>query len=73
MISAIKAPGKMAITEIQKDLDEGRTDLAKKKLQVFMDTWQRFDKGPDSCSGLGIGDIMVSFSTIDTNHTELHR
>ena len=75
MISAIKEPGKMAIAEIQTDLNEGRTDLAKKKLQVLMDTWQRFDKGPGFCSGPGIGDIMVAFSRIDTNSepANLHR
>ena len=67
MASAIKAPGRMAIAEIQTDLNEGRSDLAKRKVQVLMETWQRFEKGPDSCSGPGIGDIMVAFSKIDTN------
>jgi len=67
LVSAIKAPGTMAITEIQTDMNEGRYDLAKAKLQIFKDTWKRFDGGPDSFRGLGIGDILVAFSKIDTN------
>jgi hypothetical protein len=67
LISAVKVPGRMAIEDIQKDMNEGRYDIAKAKLQIFMDTWQRFDRGPDSNSGRGIGDIMVAFSKIDTN------
>ena len=72
MVSAIKVPGRMAISEIQTDMNEGRYDLARAKLQVFMDTWQRFDRGPDSCGGCGIGDIMVAFSNIDTNHAAMN-
>jgi len=67
LVSAIKAPGKMAIADIQKDMNEGRYDLAKTKLQLFMDTWKRFDGGPDSCSGRGIGDVLLEFSKVDTN------
>jgi hypothetical protein len=70
LISAVKVPGKMAIEDIQKDMNEGRYDIAKAKLQIFKDTWQRFNKGPDSNSGFGIGDIMVAFSKIDTNQTK---
>ena len=68
LASAIKVPGKMAIAEIQTDMNEGRYDLAKAKLQIFMDTWKRFDSGPDSCSGRGIGDIRMAFLEVDTNY-----
>jgi len=64
MISAMKAPGGMALHEIQEDMEAKRIDLAKAKLEAFRKTWQRFSSGPDSCSGAGIGDIMVIFSTV---------
>lgn len=70
LVSAIKVPGKKAIAEIQTDMNAGRYDLAKAKLQALMDTWERFDNGPDSFSGRGIGDIMTTFSRIETNHQE---
>jgi hypothetical protein len=68
MISAVKAPGGMALREIQSDMNAGRYETAKAKIDAFADTWQRFNSGPDSCSGLGIGDIMVRFSNLDTNN-----
>ena len=71
LISAIKAPGRMAISEIQTDMDAGRYDLARAKLKIFMDTWQRFDRGPDAFGGRGIGDVMVAFSSIDTNQAPI--
>lgn len=67
MISAIKAPGRMALGSIQADMHAGRFDVARRKIDAFMQTWQRFDSGPDSCSGLGIGDIMLTFSKIQEN------
>ncbi|MEQ2010101.1 MAG: hypothetical protein ABMA26_25235 [Limisphaerales bacterium] len=67
LISAIKAPGRMALTEIQTDMNAGRYDVAKAKIDVLMTTWQRFDSGPDAFSGSGIGDIMVAFGKLDTN------
>ena len=67
LISAIKAPGRMALNEIQTDMNAGRYDVAKAKIDVLMTTWQRFDSGPDSFSGPGIGDIMVAFGKLDTN------
>jgi hypothetical protein len=67
LVSAIKAPGGIAIAEIQGDMNAGRYNLAKAKLQAFLDTWKRFEGGSDSFSGPGIGDIGVVFSKIDTN------
>jgi len=54
----------MAISEIQTDMNEGRFGMAKAKLQALADTWQRFDRGPDSFSGRGIGDVMVSLGAV---------
>jgi hypothetical protein len=68
LVSAIKVPGRMAIEEIQTEMNQGQYDLAKTNLQIFMDTWQRFNHGPDSFGGLGIGDIMVRLSTGGANH-----
>jgi hypothetical protein len=70
MVSAIKAPGGMAISDIQGDMNAGRYDIAKEKIDAFMTTWQRFSSGPDSCRGAGIGDIMVTFSKI-LGHTNV--
>ena len=67
MVSSIKAPGRWALREIQADMNAGRHDLAKAKIDAFVTTWQRFESGPDSCRGSGIGDIMVTFSKLDTN------
>ena len=68
LVSAVKVPGKTAIAEIQTDLNDGRYDLAKAKLQAFSVAWEQFNNGPDSFNGRGIGDIMVTFSKIDPNH-----
>jgi hypothetical protein len=64
MVSAMKAPGRMAISDIQADLNAGRYDMAKKKVDALLSTWQRFSSEPNSCRGAGIGDIMVTFSKI---------
>ena len=64
MVSAVKAPGRMALADIQADMDARRYGVAKAKIDAFTMTWQRFEAGPDSCSGQGIGDIMVTFSKI---------
>jgi hypothetical protein len=72
LISAVKAPGRMALGEIQADMNAGRYQLAKAKIDLLVDTWQRFDSGPDSNRGLGIGDIMVVFSKLDTNSIVAH-
>ena len=66
LVSAVKAPGRTALSEIQADMDAGRHAVAKAKIDVLMSTWQRFDSGPDSFRGSGIGDIMVTFSKLET-------
>ena len=67
LVSAVKAPGRMALKDIQADMNAGQYRLAKAKIDIFMDTWQRFESGPDSNRGPGIGDIMEAFSKLDTN------
>jgi len=67
MISAVKVPGQMAIKAIQTDMNAGRYEIAKAKIDEFAATWQKFNSGPDSCSGPGIGNVMVAFSKIETN------
>jgi hypothetical protein len=69
LVSAIKAPGRMALQDIQADLNSEHYELAKAKVDVLVQTWQRFDSGPDSFRGLGIGDVMVAFSKLETNST----
>lgn len=71
MVSSIKAPGRMALSEIQADMNARRYSLAKAKIDAFVNTWKRFESGPDSCRGSGIGDIMVTFSKIDTNSSSI--
>jgi hypothetical protein len=72
LMSAVKAPGRMALSEIQADMNAGRYELAKAKIDVLMDTWQRFDSEPPSFRGPAIGDIMVAFSKLDTNSIVAH-
>ena len=69
LVSAVKAPGGMALREIQGDMKAGRYESAKAKINAFADTWQRFNSSPDSCSGLGIGGIMETFSKLNGNFT----
>jgi hypothetical protein len=71
MISAMKTPGGMAIRDIQAEMSAGRFEIAREKVDALAQTWQKFSSGPDSCSGAGIGDIMVTFSKIpDSTNVE---
>jgi hypothetical protein len=62
MISSIKSPGLMALTDIQADMNAKRYEIAGRKVDVFLKTWKKFSSGPDSCSGTGIGEIIPMFS-----------
>ena len=64
-IAASIVEGKQALLQIQADLRAGHCEAAKDKVDAFVTTWQRFDSGGDSCAGLGIGDILVTFSKLD--------
>ncbi len=61
MISAVKAPGRMALDEIVTELQRGDVASATTKLQILKSEWDRFEK-EDGLSGVGIGNIMVEFS-----------
>ena len=61
LISAVKAPGRMALDEISTDLQRGDVATATTKLQILRSEWDRFEK-EDGLSGAGIGNIMVEFS-----------
>ncbi|PWU18901.1 MAG: hypothetical protein C5B50_07745 [Verrucomicrobia bacterium] len=67
MDSNVEVPGRMALIDIQKDMNEKRYNLAKAKLQVFLDTWQRFGGEPKRPGYRGLGDILISFSKLETN------
>ena len=67
LISAVKVPGRMALNEIQADLNSGRYEVVKAKVGVLIQAWQRFDSGAGSFQGSGIGDVMLTFSKLDTN------
>jgi hypothetical protein len=72
LMSAVKAPGRMALGEIQADMNAGRYQLAKTKIDVLVDTWQRFEAEPPAFRGAALGDIMVAFSKLDTNNVVAH-
>ena len=61
LISAVKAPGRMALDEIVTELQRGDVASATTKLQILKSEWDRFEK-EDGLSGVGIGNIMVEFS-----------
>jgi hypothetical protein len=70
MVSAMKAPGGMALRDVQANMNAGPYDIAKEKIDALTATWLRFSSGPDSCRGAGIGDIMVTFSKLPS-HTSV--
>ena len=62
IISSSKSPGLMALRDIQADMSAKRYEIAGKKVDVFLRTWEKFSSGPDSCSGTGISEIVPTFS-----------
>ena len=62
LISAVKAPGRMALDEIASDLTHSNITAATAKLQILRTEWRRFEAedGIDA----GIGNIMVDFSRL---------
>jgi hypothetical protein len=69
LISAVKAPGRMALDEIVTDLQRGDVAAATTKLQILRSEWDRFEK-EDGPSGAGIGNIMLQFSRATAPETE---
>jgi len=73
-MSAVKAPGRMALVDIQTDLHAGRWDLATAKLEALRKQWAVFE-GEHGFRGHAIGNIMVTFGQIESaaetnNNTE---
>ena len=64
LMSAVKAPGRMALDAIDADLQAGRLDMAKSKLAALRKQWSVFE-GEAGFRGQGVGDIMVTFSQMD--------
>lgn len=60
LISAVKAPGRVALEEIETDLRHGNIADASKKLQILKAEWKRFEESDGI--GSGIGNIMVEFT-----------
>lgn len=67
--SAVKAPGRMALEQIQRDLDSGNYDIAKAHLGILRQLWSRFEAEPGPMVEQGIGDIMVKFREMEESGT----
>jgi hypothetical protein len=65
LMSAVKAPGRMALDEIEADLQAGRLDTAKTKIAVLRRQWALFEREA-GFRGQALGNIMVTFGQIDT-------
>jgi len=63
-MSAVKAPGQMALDAIEADLQAGQLEIAKSKLAALRKQWSAFE-GEGGFRGQAIGNIMVAFSQID--------
>jgi hypothetical protein len=65
LMSAVKAPGRMALDEIEADLQAGRIEIAKSKIAAFRKQWVVFES-EHGFRGQAIGDIMVRFRRMDS-------
>ncbi len=63
-MSAVKAPGRMALGEIEADLFAGRSDTAKMKIAALRKQWAVFESETEF-RGQAIGNIMVTFGRIE--------
>lgn len=65
LMSAVKAPGEMALEEIEADLQAGRLEVAKTKIAALKRQWTLFNS-EDGFKGKAIGNIMLIFGQIDS-------
>lgn len=65
LLSAVKAPGRMALEQIQQDLDSGNYDMAKAHLSILRESWKRFEAERGLMVNEGIGNIMVEFRDME--------
>jgi hypothetical protein len=63
LISAVKAPGRMALNAIQYDLAAGKYKSAAARLDLLQKSWARFEK-EDGYVGMGLGNIMVEYGNM---------
>lgn len=64
LMSAVKAPGRMALDRIQQDFAAGRDEVAKAKLAALRRQWAVFEDEP-AFRGQAIGNILGPFFEID--------
>lgn len=70
LISAVKAPGRMALDDIQAEMNAGNYDAAKLMIGAFKKQWTTFEQ-EQGFHGQAIGIIMVEFGRLDqTNAPE---
>ena len=65
LVSAVKAPGRMALLSIQADLEAGKTKLALAKLKRLHEEWSGFERGTQSFTGRAIGSIMPALHEVE--------
>ncbi len=68
LIRAVHAPVRLALQDIQADMNVGRYQLAKAKIGILIDTWQ----GVRLFHGIGYEDILRAFDKVDTNSIVAH-
>jgi hypothetical protein len=64
-MSAVKAPGRMALGEVEADLRAGHFEVANAKIAALKKQWAVFENEA-GFSGQAIGNIMVIFGQIDS-------
>lgn len=64
VFNLVKYPGGRALSEIKADMDAGRHDLAKAKIDAFCHLWKQFDLEPP-LTGPGILNFAVEFSKVE--------
>ena len=69
--SAIKVPTRMALREINSDIQAKNMDLALQKLKILDNEWERF-MSEDGFITKAVGDILVKYSKIkEKNQNEV--
>jgi hypothetical protein len=68
-IGRVKAPVRLALQDIRLDINDGKFQLAKAKLDIFIDTWQRVNW---LGHGIGADEILRAFDNADTNSIIAH-
>jgi len=68
LLSAVQAPGRMALDDIQADLGKGRYNVAQAKVMALKRHWAIFEA--EGLSGEALGRVMVTFSQVDPEVTK---